>query len=149
MWHGQSGTARKRDGHPALGCLSSHLQKEGRPALSLLSPTPAPAASGCLSPAAVGTAVAPLLCHRLPPGSRPPHSAYYSQNTAHSSCFLCLGPLVTPVQSGVPISSVTPQFSLYPLESQFTTSYLQAPHHLPEVFSGLGLSTCDESNMSF
>lgn len=98
-----------------------------------------------------------VVCHRLPPGSRPPHSAYCSHNTAHSSCFLYLGPLVTPVQSGVPISSVTPQFSLYPrkVSSLPVTCFswrpqlkLMAPPP-PLKSLGIGLTTYDESNMSF
>ena len=99
-----------------------------------------------------------VVCPRLPPGSCPPHSAYCSHNTVHSSCFLYLGPLVTLVQSGVPISSMTPQFLLYPqkVSSLPVTSCfswrpqlkLMAPPPPPKSL-GIGITTYDESNMSF
>lgn len=102
MWQGKRAEVRvgqpEERWPPALGCLRSHLQKEGRPALSLLSPTPAPAGSGCLSPlAALGTAV--------PRGSCPPHLCLLLSQ--HSPQFLL--PLPGPPCHTRPVGS--PHFS--------------------------------------
>lgn len=49
---------------------------------------------------ALRTAMAshPLSYHGLPPGSFPPHPCWLLSHSSHGSCFIYLGPLVTPTQ---------------------------------------------------
>lgn len=55
----------------------------------------------------------PLSYYSLPPGSFPLHPCWLLSHCSHGSCFVCLGPLVTPTQTessfllGLPCSRST------------------------------------------
>lgn len=109
--------------------------------------------------AALGTAVAPTLCHRLPPGSCPPHSANCSHNTALQFLLPLPGPPCHTRPVGSPhffrdspvllyprkVSSLPVTFFCFSWRPQLK---LMAPPPPPKSL-GLGLTTCEESNMSF
>lgn len=113
----------KRDGHPALGCLIPIHRRGVQPCL-YSSYTSSSRVWLSVTLAALGTAVAPTLCHRLPPGSCPPHSANCSHNTAPQFLLPLPGPPCHTRPVGSPHFFRDSPVLALPSESQFTTSYL-------------------------